>query len=258
MGNPNKKPPVLIIRKLYEFIQFLFSKLNKLVDMIIFSKTGSVMVSLIVAVIIAIGANYEQIGLQFNASSRTTEIQDVQVETLYDSSKYVISGIPSTVSVQLNGNATDIELFRRQGDITVEADLQKSSVGQNIVDLKVKNLPSNLKAEISPSSVTATISKKTTKKFTVSSELLLSSDRKESDYDSPILSVSEVRATGTEEQIDSIVRVKAIIDGTNQSGSFESDATLVAYDAQGNTVDVDLSPTGTHASVTLKNNDSEE
>ncbi len=256
MENPNNKPPVGILRFAYSLFQFLFSKINKLVDAIIFSKKGSIMVSLIVSIIICIGANYEQIGMQlFNDSSTSTQIQDVQVETLYDSSKYQVSGIPSTVTVQLSGDNTQIQVFRRQGNITVIADLQKLSEGTNVVDLKVQNLPSGVKAEITPSSVTVNISKKVSKVFSLSSDLIVSSNRKETDYNTPVLSISQVQITGTADQIDSIRRVKAIVDGSNEEGSFETEASIVAYDAQGNTVDVIIEPSATHVSVQLKSSD---
>ncbi len=258
MESPNKKPPVGILRFAYTLFQFLFSKINKLVDAIIFSKKGSVMVSLLVSIVICIGANYEQIGMQlFNDSSTSTQIQDVQVETLYDSSKYQISGIPSTVTVQLSGDATQIQVFRRQGNMTVIADLQKLSEGTNVVDLKVQNLPTGVKAEITPSTVTVNISRKTSKEFALSSDLIVSSNRKESDYNTPVLSISDVQITGTSDQINSIRRVKAIIDGSNEQGSFETEASIVAYDAQGNTVDVNIEPNVTHVSVQLKNSDDE-
>ncbi len=256
MENPKNKPPVGILRLAYSLFQFLFSKINKLVDAIIFSKKGSVMVSLLVSIIICLGANYEQIGMQlFHDSSTSTQIQDVQVETLYDSSKYQVSGIPSTVTVQLSGDTTQIQVFRRQGNITVIADLQKLSEGTNVVDLKVQNLPSGVKAEITPSSVTVNISKKVSKEFSLSSDLIVSSNRKETDYNTPVLSISQVQITGTVDQIDSIRRVKAIVDGSNEEGSFETEASIVAYDAQGNTVDVIIEPSATHVSVQLKNSD---
>lgn len=253
MEQPNKKP-MGFLNFGYHLLQFLFSKLNKIFDMIVFSKAGSIVVSLIASIIICLGANYEQIGMQlFNDSSTTAQVQEVPVETLYDSSKYEVSGIPSTVTVHLSGSAADIQLFRHQGDVTVVADLQKLEEGSNIVDLSVKNLPSRIKAVIDPATVTATLSKRITQNFDVVSELLVSSNRKESDYDTPTLSATSVKITGTQEQIDSIRTVKAVIDGSNQDGDIDTDATIVAYDAQGASVDVEIQPSTIHATVSLKN-----
>lgn len=256
MEKPDKKPSVGILRLGYDLLQFLFSKLNKLVDTIVFSKKGSIMISLIASIIICLGANYNQIGIRlFNDSTVDAQIQDVRVETIYDSSKYEVSGVPSTVTVHVSGKAADIQLFRSQGDITVVADLQKYGEGSVVVDLTVKNLPSNLKAEVNPATVTATIDKKVTKTFTLASELIVSSDHKETDYETPTLDASEVSIMGTQDQIDSIRKVKAVIDGSSEEGNFETNATINAYDAQGERVDVVIEPSQVKATVRLKNSE---
>lgn len=58
-----------------------------------------------------------------------------------------------------------------------------------------------------------------------------------------------VRAS--EETLNKIASVKALIDVAGKTESFEQDATLVAYDQQGNKLDVDIVPTTVHANVVV-------
>ena len=71
----------------------------------------------------------------------------------------------------------------------------------------------------------------------------------------PILDVSEVSIMGTQDQIDSIRKVKAVIDGSSEEGNFETNATINAYDAQGERVDVVIEPSQVKATVRLKNSE---
>ncbi|MBB5183773.1 CdaR family protein [Catenisphaera adipataccumulans] len=256
MARPDDHSSAGSLQKLQEFLRFLFDKLSKLFDRIIFSKSGSIIVSLVAAIGICAAVNYQDINMRLTKSSQTSvELSNVPVETLYDSDEYEVSGVPDVVTVTLTGNATDIDVFRKQNDVKVTADLRSYGVGQTEVELSVENLPNDIDASISPSSVTADIQKKVTKQFTVTAELLLSSGQKSSDFESPKLKRSTVKVTGSTDQINSIRTVKALVDATGQTGSFETDAKLVAYDSDGNTVNVDFSPKTIHVTVSAKSDE---
>ena len=112
------------------------------------------------------------------------------------------------------------------------------------------NLPSELDAKIEPATVTAHLAERVSKRFSVSAELYASNSSK---WNTPTLDTNSVTISGTEEQIDTIRSVKAIIDASNQTGDFETNATLVAYDSKGETVDVQIEPSTVKAEVSLKN-----
>ena len=251
MIDNNSQPPMGKLHLIYRIVRLIFSKLSKMVDHIIYSKTWAALVSLVAAVIICVSINYDVIGTQlFNDQSTTVQINSVEVDTLYDSEKYDLTGVPSTVTVMLTGKAADIQVFRAKGEVKVICDLRKNQEGDSVVQLEVDNLPSELDAKIEPATVTAHLAERVSKRFSVSAELYASNSSK---WNTPTLDTNSVTISGTEEQIDNIRYVKAIIDASNQTGDFETNATLVAYDSKGETVDVQIEPSTVKAEVSLKN-----
>ena len=100
--------------------------------------------------------------------------------------------------------------------------------------------------------------KKVTKSFTIQPELLVGSNQKVTDFETPTLDVMTVKITASQNQLNSIRIVKALIDCTGQIQDFEANAALAAYDAKGNRVNVTLSPETVHASVKLAKNTSSD
>lgn len=88
--------------------------------------------------------------------------------------------------------------------------------------------------------------------------MLVGTNQKVSDFETPILDTMTVKITASQNQLNSIRIVKALIDCTGQIQDFEANATLAAYDAKGNRVNVSLSPDTVHASVKLAKNTSDK
>lgn len=259
METPNKKGPSVWIHELRSLMTLIFQKISKLVDRILFDKKGSIIVSLILSIMICVVINYEDISLKlFNDTRTTVDLRNVAVEVLADTEKYDVAGVPSTVDVSLTGDATSIQFFRSKGNVQVIADLKKYSEGENIINLKVKNLPDKIEAVIDPATIDVTLSKKVTKTFTIQPELLVGTNQKVTDFDTPTLDTMSVKITASQNQINSIRIVKALIDCTGQVQDFEANATLAAYDAKGNRVNVVLSPDTVHASVKLAKNNTDK
>lgn len=257
MESPNKKSPSVWFNELRGLLTLIFQKVSKLVDRVLFDKKGSVIISLVLSIMICVVINYEDISLKlFNDTRTTVDLRNVAVEVLADTDKYDVAGVPSTVDVSLTGDATSIQVFRSKGSVQVVADLKKYSEGENIINLKVKNLPEKIEAVVDPATIDVTLSKKVTKSFTIQPELLVGSNQKVTDFETPTLDVMTVKITASQNQLNSIRIVKALIDCTGQIQDFEANAALAAYDAKGNRVNVTLSPETVHASVKLAKNTS--
>lgn len=249
----NKQPG--IIRALINASMSVYEKFSKMLDVLLYNRTGALVVSLLAAIIITAGVNYQDIRTRlFNDSLTSVDVSDVHVDALYDHEKYDVKGVPSQVDVVLTGNAAQIQAYRTQGNIRVVADLRQQGAGDNTIDLEITNLPENIQATITPKTITATLLERITKEFTITPELMLDSDQKAGDYETPILSESTVQVTGSQNKIDSIRAIKAVVDVSGQTSSFEAEATLVAYDATGNTVDVDMQPATVKVNVKMKGN----
>ena len=161
------------------------------------------------------------------------------------------------MDVTITGSASDVQVYRQQANIRAIADVRRYTEGNVVVDIEISQLPSNLEATIQPATAEATISKKVSKQFTVTSELLLGTGQSSSDFESPVLSETTVTIKASQEQIDAIRSVKAIIDATGQTGDFNVEANVMAYDSSGTPLQVDISPATIQASVKRANSDSD-
>lgn len=257
MAKHDEKPSISFIEKVTQILQAIFRRFSKLFDRVIFTKKGSVVVSLLLAIIIVISTNYEDLSVNLlHDTNTTTTISSVPVEVLADTDTYDIEGVPGSVDVTLKGDASSIQVYRSQQTIKAIVDLRKYNEGNATVDFTVSSLPSNIEATISPKSADVTISKKMTKQFTIQTELMLGTGQSNDDFETPELATTSVEIKASKDQLNSIRCVKAIIDTTGYTSDFETEATLVAYDASGNKVQVDINPSSVLASVKFKQDES--
>lgn len=207
---------------------------------------------------ICVVINYEDISLKlFNDTRTTVDLRNVTVEVLADTDQYDVAGVPSTVDVSLTGDATSIQVFRSKGSVQVVADLKKYSEGENIINLKVKIYLRKLKRWLILQRLMLHF-RKNNEDIYNSTGIVGRYKSKVSDFETPILDTMTVKITASQNQLNSIRIVKALIDCTGQIQDFEANATLAAYDAKGNRVNVSLSPDTVHASVKLAKNTSDK
>ena len=236
---PNQSHGIMDILK--GFSASLLRKGSSLIDLIVFGKRTSAIASFVLALIICASINIDSIRINLlNDKTVTANINGVSVEVLADTDTYDINGIPTTVDITLKGDSADVQAYRQQGNFKVVADLRKCTEGSNIVDLKMESIPLNVDVSINPSSVTANLEKKEILSFPLETQLLVGSNQKVEDYKKPVLSQNNVEIKGSQSVLSSIRVVKAIVDATGHTSDFESDVKIVAYDADGHTLDVEI------------------
>jgi len=185
-----------------------------------------------------------------NNSSQTQPSAGNQVDTVterldakYDSNRFIVLGLPSTVELRLMGSSDTITLAKLQNSRRVYVDLTNKKPGKHTVKVQIKGFPSDLSVEPIPSTINVTIQKKITKTFSVSVDLLnhanLSNGYSVGDYSTDPENVS---VTGAEKLVNQIAFVKGSVDLQNVSKSVEENVRLNAYDKNGNRLDVDISP----------------
>lgn len=187
-------------------------------------------------------------------------LTDIPVEVEYNSSAYVIEGIPETVDMTLIGSKSEIYLAQKLGDNKVSVDLTKYQASDSPVRVKLSyNKPvNNVEYKIDPVYVTVTIKEKVSDNKTISYDLLNqdSLDPKLS-VKSVELSKSDVIVRGSQETIDSISNIKALIDLDNdeftKAGTYTlENLKLVAYDRNGSIItNVEIVATNISAKVEL-------
>ncbi|MEG0264731.1 MAG: CdaR family protein [Erysipelotrichaceae bacterium] len=236
--------------KTYASIEISMAKsfrwLSSWIDKVLFSQKHGKIVALFLAIliyaVINVGNGSENV---FISKSSAITLENIPVTATVSTEVYEVSGLPETVNVKVVGEASDIALVNSQkSTYGVVADLSDLSEGSHEVTLKPNNFSQRLDVIIEPSSVVVKISRKTTKVFNLGYDFV-NTDKMDQIYSlsKPEFETSEVIVHASQETVDKIAFVKALIDVSGVDKTFERDAQIVAYDQKGNRVEVDILPT---------------
>ena len=173
-------------------------------------------------------------------------LTNIPVKVQYNSSAYVIEGVPDTVDVTLIGKKSQLYLARDLGDREVILDLTDYQASDEPVKVKLSynKQINNLEYKIDPGSVSVIIKEKV-------------SDNSKLSVKSVTLSKSDVIVRGSQDTLDKIATIKALIDLGNEdftkAGSYTIDnLNLVAYGSDGRIVNnVEIVATNISAKIEL-------
>ncbi len=245
-----------ISRLIFGISEYLKSHNLKL-DYIISRPNFIIYVSLVLAVVMFLLIDSQVIAL---VESEAEVITNVPVKANYNEEAYVVEGIPEVVDVVLIGRKSDIYLAKQLGTNTVILDLSdyKARDSAYKVYLTYTKSINRINYKLDPSYVSVTIKEKVSVTRTIDYDLV------NVDYLNDRLSVenvelsrSEVVVKGSEEALNNIATVKALIDlrdnTLNNAGTYDIDnIPLLAYDSKGNIIkDIEIVPLSLTASITL-------
>ena len=185
--------------------------------------------------------------------SQASRLSNIPVKVVYNSEIYEISGLPETVNVIVMGDMSDITLQKSQSTSSVTADLSGLTEGTYSVKLEPTNFISRLSVTVEDTpSASVTIKKKVTQHFNISYEYI-NTNKMDGIYtlSVPTFDNTQVLVRASQDTIDSIAMVKALIDVSGVTTDFTTTATLVAYDQQGNVVNCDIVPSTVNATVVV-------
>lgn len=214
-------------------------------------------ISLILAVIVFLLIDSRVITL---IESEAEVITNVPVIVNYNEEAYVVEGIPDTVDIVLIGRKSDIYLAKQLGTNTVTLDLSDYEARDSSYKVYLSYTKSidTIDYKLDPSYVSVTIKDKISVTKTIDYDLVNESSLNEQlSVESVELSKTEVVVKGSEDALNKISSVKALIDLQNDTlkdaGTYEIDnITVVAYDSKGRIIDdVEIVPTTLTASITL-------
>ncbi len=256
----NKEP-----RKFHEFLMALrrllqagASYISKLFDKIVYSDRMSMIASGVLAVVICVAINYQDLSYQlFRKDATSTTLSAIPVEVLVDENNFEVTGVPATADIEVIGDAADIQLVRTQNSAMVTADLRNAGEGSNTVALTASGLPTGLEVKVNPETVNAVLARKYTKTFFISADLIVGAGQSVNAYAKPILSARSVTIKATRDKLNSIRFVRAIVDTSGYEGAFTAEVPLVAYDSNGKQVSVSITPSTVTADVRLANDTSQ-
>lgn len=229
------------------------SKIEKLLN----RPNALLILSLIFAVILFWLVDNKAVNLVNNDAKFLTNIP---VEVEYNSKSYVIEGVPETVDMTLIGKKVEIYLAEQLGDNKVVVDLSDYQASDSPVRVKLYyNKPvDNVEYKIDPSYVTVTIKEKVSESKSIVYDLMNQDDLDEKlSVKSVELNKTDVIVRGSQDTIDSIATIKALIDLNNddftKAGTYTVDnLKLVAYGTDGSIIDnVEIVATNISAKVEL-------
>ncbi|MGM0877321.1 MAG: CdaR family protein [Bacillota bacterium] len=179
-------------------------------------------------------------------------VTDVPVVTYFDQENLVVTGVPESVNVTLEGTTSALTKARQLKDFEIYADLTNLSIGTHRVNLAYKNLSEDLKARINPSIITVSIEEKVTKDFSVEVDFL-NEDKLEEGYtpDQPIVNPNGIRVTASKEVIDQISSVKAVVNLENAKETINKESRITIYDRDGNILPVEVEPSVVDVTVPI-------
>ena len=229
--------------------------LNRPFESLLRNKRSLIVLSLIFAVIIF-----------FVIDRASTTLVETEAEVLYNQpvtanyndEEYVVEGLPDKVDITMIGTKANLYLAKQLPSQNVTVDLSDLTPGVHEVKLNYKQAITAVEYKLDPSTVTVVVSTKQSATKDISYEVLnlASLDSKMSVKDIE-LSTNSVIAKGTEEKINKIATIKALINVNNLGDPQVGENTIkdnqvVAYDENGKIINVELVPNKVDAKVFIE------
>lgn len=241
------------ITKLILKLTKLIKANSKNIDRLASKKTTLLIVSLLLAFLTFIIIDKES---SVMIDQYAEILYDQPVTAVYNEELYVVEGLPKTVDITLVGQRRHIFLAKQSPSKGVSVDLTGLKPGNHKVTLKYTQRLKSLDYKLDPSQVTVTIYEKVSETRSLTYDILHQDSLNTKLYISNVeLDRTDVIIKGAEYKLKQVATVKALIDVNKlaqKAGEVPlKDVPLVAYDTDGNVVDVEIVPKTIAAKVTI-------
>jgi len=195
-------------------------------------------------------------------------IKNVPVNLIYNAEAYVVENVPETVDITITGRKSDIYLAKQLGEFAVELDLSKyTEAGTYKVYFTYSKSIDSVDYILDPSYLTVTIKDKVSEVHSVTYDLVSTDDLDEKlSVDSITLDSSEVIVKGSQDALDEIASIKALVSVSSKDDNNEDTETytepdtyemtkipLVAYNSKGEIIkNVEIVPQYLTGTLVLK------
>ena len=184
-------------------------------------------------------------------------LYDQPVTAVYNEELYVVDGLPKTVDITLIGQRRHIFLAKQSPSKGVSVDLTGLKPGTHKVSLKYTQRLKSLDYKLDPTQVNVTIYEKVSENRPLSYDVLHLDKLDSKLYINNVeIDRSDVIIKGAQYKLDKVASVKALLDVNSIPNPKAGDITvkdipLVAYDNDGNILDVEIVPKTVSANVTI-------
>ena len=246
-----------IITPITKFVLLITDKTSKRtgkLEKLLVKKNTLIFLSLILAIGMFFLVDSKSIVL---VDSSAEVLYDQKVEATYNRESYVVEGLPDTVDVTIIGRTVDLYLAKQLSTGTVSVDLTNYKEGTHKVSLNYESPIDSVNYKLDPSTVTVIIYEKASKEVTVDVDLI-NQDHLDSKLSIQDVTVDqkEIIIKGAEHVLEKVSTVKALVDVDNiidpKAGvTTLDDVKLVAYDKDGQVVDVEMVPNKVSATISI-------
>ncbi|SEN91031.1 YbbR domain-containing protein [Mesobacillus persicus] len=187
-------------------------------------------------------------------SNEDTEvITEVPVNSYYDSENLVVTGIPETVDVRIQGPRNIVQQARALRDFEVYVDLTELEMGEHQIQINIRDISERLTVTIDPSNITVNIQERVTRDFKVSAEFNSGMIADGYVAGSPSIEPDTVQVTGAKNVIDQIGYVKANVNiGEETKDTVTTKADVLVLDKDMNKLDVTVEPSTVDVTIPIE------
>jgi len=243
----NVKP---VYESLEEIVFRFFRWVSSIVDRIFFSKKYAGLFALLLACMSYFVVTYDSSSSTALSSSKT--LSGVSINSRYNSETFELTGVPSSCEVIITGEAANVtNAASKKG--YCQLNLEGYTEGTHTVKMSAMGYGDGVSTVVSPSEVTITLNKKTTRQFDLSYDYI-NQNNMDSKYilsEPTFESGTKINIRASSDTLNSIVMVKALIDVSGQTSDFSIEAPLVAYNKNGVAVNAEIVPSTVKADVTI-------
>lgn len=235
-------------KKVETFFRRISHFFSNIIDRLFFKEKYGWFVSLLAAIALFVMVSSSE---QLASSVRSSiELNNIEVEVLVNNDLYEIIGVPESVNAIVQGEFVDLTTIRNQGNYSVVANLSGLGEGVHLINLEPSDFSPRVRVVLSPSSTEVTIRRKISSEFSFGYDFINTNQlSNEFVLSEPEFNEDRVVVQASQETINQISHVKALIDVSNQTEDFEVDARLVAYNQAGQQMDIDIIPETVTAKV---------
>lgn len=218
-----------------------FNRVNYWVDVMLASSKRIKILSLFMALTLCYFVNG---GIGITTTKSIDYINEVPVE-LRSSDDYHVIGYDETVTLQLIGDYGSIQWAKVMDDYKVVLNVENRREGNYEVSYTVEGVSNNLDVQVLPETTNVNVSKKETRSFALGYQFMNQDDLDLAyNLEEVRLAFKEVDVTSGITTLDRIDRIVANIDVSSITASVvDQTAPIIALDASGNVLDVELSQT---------------
>ena len=242
------------ITKLILRLMDLGKKFVQSFDKISSKKSSLIIISLVLSFLVFILIDQES-NVMINQYAEI--LYDQPVTAVYNEESYVVEGLPESVDITLIGQRRHIFLAKQSPSKGVSVDLTGLKPGNHKVTLKYAQRLKSLDYKLDPSQVTVTIYEKVSENRALTFDVLNQDSLDSKLYINDIeIDRSDVIVKGAQYKLDQVATVKALLDVRNIPNPkaeeiMVKDIPLVAYDNNGNIIDVEIVPKTVTANVKI-------